>query len=242
MLVLIAAIAATACGSSGDNNNAAPPAPSGTIVSIAVNSSGPTLFLGASETFTAVATYTGGGTQTLTGGAWSTDAPAVAVVDSIGRVTTITNGEVTISVDYQGTHASKHVRVVPNYGGTWLGNYTIVSCTPTGGFVDKNLCGSFTVGQTFQYGLQFTQNADVVSGVTVIGLLGSTTTSATMNVDGSLTLTPQIFVNTVQIDLVWNLTCAQANAIGGTVTQTWTDTATPGQMVIVGALQRPTRQ
>jgi len=241
-LVLAAAIYAIGCGSSGGTNNAAPPAPSGTVASIAVNSSGPTLFLGASETFTAVATYTSGATQAVTGGAWSSDAPAVALVDSTGRVTSATNGEVTISVDFQGTRGSKKVRVLPNYGGNWLGNYTIVSCTPTDGFVDKNLCGNFNVGKTFQYGLQLTQNADVVSGLTLIGVLGSTTVSASVNADGSLTLTPQIFVGTVSIDLVWTLTCPQANAIGGTVTETWTDAATPGRMVIAGALQRPTKQ
>lgn len=242
VLMTIVTIGCGSSGSSDSNNNAMPPAPSGTIVSIAVNSSGPTLFLGASETFTAVATYTSGATQTLTTAAWSTDAPAVALVDSAGHVTTVSNGEVTIAADYQGMHASKHVRVLPNYAGIWIGNYTIVSCTPTDGFADKNLCGSFNVGQTFQYGLQLTQNADVVSGLTIIGLLGSSTTSGTVSTDGSLTLTPQIFVGTVEIDLVWKLTCAQANAIGGTVTETWTDTTTPGQMVIEGALQRPTRQ
>lgn len=242
VLMTIVTIGCGSSGSSDSNNNAMPPAPSGTIVSIAVNSSGPTLFLGASEIFTAVATYTSGATQTLTTAAWSTDAPAVALVDSAGHVTTVSNGEVTIAADYQGMHASKHVRVLPNYAGIWIGNYTIVSCTATDGFADKNLCGSFNVGQTFQYGLQLTQNADVVSGLTIIGLLGSSTTSGTVSTDGSLTLTPQIFVGTVEIDLVWKLTCAQANAIGGTVTETWTDTTTPGQMVIEGALQRPTRQ
>ena len=237
-----ALVAITAIGCGSNSTNAMPPAPSGTIVSIAVNSSAPTLFLGATETFAAVATYTSGATQTLTGGAWTTDTPAVALVDSVGRVTTVTNGEATISVDYLGMHASKQVRVLPNYAGSWSGFYTIVSCTPTDGFAAKNLCDSFNIGQTRQYGLQLTQNADVVSGITIIGILGSTTASGTVNMDGSLTLTPPIFVGTVEIDLVWKLTCAQANAIGGTVTQTWTDLVTPGQMVIEGALQRPTKQ
>jgi hypothetical protein len=240
--VLSAAIAAASCGGSGGGASNAPPAPSGTIVSITVNSSGPTLFLGSAETFTAVATYTSGATQTLIGAAWSTDAPAVAFVDSAGHVTTVANGEVTISAEYQGTRGSKRLHVVPNYGGTWVGNYTIDSCTQTEGFADKDLCATFAVGQTFQYHLLLTQNADVVTGSTAIGLLGSTTVSSTIGSDGSLTLTPQTFVGTVKVDFVWNLTCPQPDAIGGTVTDTWVDAATPGQMVIQGTLQRPTRQ
>ena len=238
----IAAISAANCG--GSSSSTAPPAPtpSGTIVSIAVNSSGPTLFLGSAETFTAVATYTSGETQTLAGGIWSSDAAAVAVVDSAGRVTSVTNGDVTISVEYQGMRASKHIRVLPNYGGTWVGNYIIVSCTQTEGLADQNLCGTFTVGQAFQYHLLFTQTADVVTGSTAIGLLGSTTVSATIGADGSLTFTPQTFVGTVQIDYVWNLTFAQPNALGGTVMHTWVDATTPGQVVVQGTLQRPTKQ
>ena len=150
-----AAIAAIGCGSSDNSgdNNTTPPAPSGTIVSIAVNSSAPTMFLEASETFTAVATYTGGATQTVTGGAWATDASAVAQVDaSTGRVVALSNGEATISFDYQGVRGSKHVRVLPNYGGSWdgIGKYTIASCTQTEGFADTNVCGNFGVGQAFR--------------------------------------------------------------------------------------------
>ena len=63
-----------------------------------------------------------------------------------------------------------------------------------------------------------------------------------MNADGSLTFTPQVFVGTVQIDLVWHLTSVLPNVINGTVTQTWTDVTTPGQMVVEGALQSPTKQ
>lgn len=238
-----AAIMTIGCGGGGNaGNDQMPPAPSGTIVSIAVTSSAPTLFLGATETFSAVATYTSGATQTLTGGAWTTDAPAVATVDGTGRATGVANGEVTISIDDQGVRGSKHVRVLPNYGGSWIGNYTVVSCTPTEGFADQNVCGNFNAGQTLQYRLQFTQTADVVSGLTIIGLLGSTTTSSIVNTDGSLTFMPQLFVGTVQIDLIWNLTSVLPNVINGTVTQTWVDTTTPGQMVVEGALQSPTRQ
>lgn len=238
-----AAVMTLGCGGGGNaGNEPLPPAPSGAIVSIAINSSAPTVFLGATETFSAVATYTSGATQTVTGGAWTSDAPAVVGVDGRGQVIGLANGEATISIDYQGVRGSKHIRVLPNYGGSWIGNYTVVSCTNTEGFADQNVCGNFNVGQTFQYRLQFTQTADVVSGLTAIGLIGSTTTSSTVNADGSLTFTPQVFVGTVQIDLTWHLTSVVPNVINGTVTQTWTDVTTPGQMVVEGALQSPTKQ
>lgn len=240
MCVFGVLIAATGCGS---DSSSLPATPSGSVVSVAVNSSAPTMFLGGSETFIAVATYSGGESQTVTGGAWSTDTPSVAQVEvQSGRVVAVANGNATISVTYQGLHGSKQIRVLPNYGGNWLGNYFIASCTQTEQFADQNVCGSFNVSQAFQYTLQFTQAADVVSGLTTIGLLGSTSSSSQVGADGSLAFTTQIFVGTVSINLAWALTSTQANVINGSVTQTWTDSTTTGQMVIVGNLQPPAKQ
>jgi hypothetical protein len=216
------AMIAAACGSGGGTTTASPPAPSGTVVAIAVGSTGPTVFLGTPETFTAVATLSTGATENLAVGAWSSSAPSIAIVETgTGKVTSVANGEVTVSVDYQGVRGSKTVRVVPNYGGNWFGMYVVTSCTQTDGFSDTNVCSGFPVGQTFQYGLQFTQTADVVSGRTTIGLLQTTDFTASIALDGTMSFTATVFVGTLKIDVLWNLASTQPGIITGSLAQNW---------------------
>ncbi|MFI5178312.1 MAG: hypothetical protein ACHQO8_07105 [Vicinamibacterales bacterium] len=241
--VIGAIIAGAGCGSSGGGTTL-PPAPSGTVVSIQVNSQGPTIFLGAPETFTAIATYSSGGTQAITGGLWGTDNPAIAIADATGKVIPQGNGNVTVFVDFQGVRGTKAMRVLPSYAGTWLGNYTVASCTQTGGFADQNLCAQLSPGQVAGFFFQFAQVADTLSGYTGLGQLpiGSTTFTASVALDGSVSFTTQLFVSTLEIDMAWSLTSVVAGVINGTVTETWQDSATPGQMVVVGNIQPPTRQ
>ncbi len=104
---------AAGCGNGSSGGSATPaPNPSAAITAIEVKSSGPTLFLGTPETFTAVATLSTGATTTLSLVAWSTSAASVATVDArSGRVLGVASGEVTISVEYQGVRGSKAIRV-----------------------------------------------------------------------------------------------------------------------------------
>ncbi len=237
-LVMIVA----ACGSGGGTTTT-PPAPSGTVVAISVSSSGPTVFLGIPETFTAVATLSTGATENLAVGAWSSSAPSIAVVETnTGKVTSVANGEVTVSVDYQGVRGSKAVRVVPNYAGNWFGMYVVTSCTQTDGFADTNVCSGFPVGQTFQYGLQLSQTADVVSGHTTIGVLQTNEFTANVGLDGAMSFTATVFVGTLKIDVLWNLASTQPGIITGSLAQNWQDQSMAGEMDVAGSLRPPTRQ
>jgi hypothetical protein len=234
-------IAASGCGgSSTEPTPTPPPAPSGTVVSVAVASSGPTVFLGGTETFVAVATLSTGATENLNGGTWSTDAPAVATVGSgTGKVAGVSNGAATVSVEYQGLRGSKAIRVVPNYSGAWLGNFIVSGCTQSGGISDNNLCASFPVGASRQYGLQLSQAADVVSGTTSIGLLGMSPFTANIATDGTLTFSTGAFPGTTTIMANWSLTSLSAGVINGTVAQVWTDQVLTGEMDIAGTLNPP---
>jgi hypothetical protein len=231
-------------GCGGGNNGSTPPpiAPSGTVVSIAVSSSGSSVYLGGVETFTATATLSTGGTQSLLVGTWSTSSAAIATVDSTtGKVTGVANGTVTISLDYQGVRGSKSVRVVPFYAGNWAGSYIVSGCTQAQGFSDTNQCSNFPIGKSLQYGLQLAQAFDVVSGTTNIGLIGMSGDTETIQPDGSLNLTTNAFAGTTTIVASWTLISQSAGVLGGTLSQHWTDSVVAGSMDITATLNPPTR-
>jgi hypothetical protein len=231
-------------GCGGGNNGSTPPpiAPSGTVVSITVSSGGSSVYLGGVETFTATATLSTGGTQSLLVGTWSTSSAAIATVDSAtGKVTGVANGTVTISLDYQGVRGSKSVRVVPFYAGNWAGSYIVSGCTQAQGFSDTNQCSNFPIGRSLQYGLQLAQAFDVVSGTTNIGLIGMSGDTETIQPDGSLNLTTNAFAGTTTIVASWTLISQSAGVLGGTLSQHWTDSVITGSMDITATLNPPTR-
>lgn len=231
-------------GCGGGNNGSTPPpiAPSGTVVSITVSSGGSSVYLGGVETFTATATLSTGGTQSLLVGTWSTSSAAIATVDSAtGKVTGVANGTVTISLDYQGVRGSKSVRVVPFYAGNWAGSYIVSGCTQAQGFSDTNQCSNFPIGRSLQYGLQLAQAFDVVSGTTNIGLIGMSGDTETIQPDGSVNLTTNAFAGTTTIVASWTLISQSAGVLGGTLSQHWTDSVITGSMDITATLNPPTR-
>lgn len=231
-------------GCGGGNNGSTPPpiAPSGTVVSITVSSGGSSVYLGGVETFTATATLSTGGTQSLLVGTWSTSSAAIATVDSAtGKVTGVANGTVTISLDYQGVRGSKSVRVVPFYAGNWAGSYIVSGCTQAQGFSDTNQCSNFPIGKSLQYGLQLAQAFDVVSGTTNIGLIGMSGDTETIQPDGSVNLTTNAFAGTTTIVASWTLISQSAGVLGGTLSQHWTDSVITGSMDITATLNPPTR-
>lgn len=244
LLVGMIGVLVVTSGCGGGNNGSTPPpiAPSGTVVSITVSSSGSAVYLGGVETFTATATLSSGATQNLLVGTWSTSAAAIATVDSsTGKVTGVANGTVTISLDYQGVHGSKSVRVVPFYGGNWAGSYIVSGCTQDQGFSDSNQCSNFPIGKSLTYGLQLVQAFDVVSGTTNIGLIGTSGDTETIQPDGSVTLTTTAFAGTTTIVASWALISQAAGVLGGTLSEHWTDSAVTGSMDITATLNPPTR-
>src|SRR5262245_28768234 len=124
LLVTFGTFISAACGGDGGT----PAAPTPMVQSVTVASSSDLIFIGASETFTATAAMSSGGTQSVTGGTWGTDSPSVASVDSTGRVTGVGSGMATIFVDFQGRRGTKLIRGLPNYQGAWSGSYAITGC------------------------------------------------------------------------------------------------------------------
>jgi hypothetical protein len=227
----------SACGGGGGTT----PTPTPTPTSITITSTGASLYLGATETFTATLTLSNGTTQAVTGGAWSSDATAVATVGaSTGAVLGVANGEVTIIVDSQGVRGTKRIRVVPKYQGIWSGTYTVNSCVQTGDFVAEDLCGTpFNVGNTLSAAINFfTQSVAALTGQTLVGSLFSESFTATVAANGTLSfqVNAPIPDTAVRVAQAWQLNITQAGQLTGTVTQTVTEPTLTGQAVAVSTL------
>lgn len=86
--------------------------PAATLVSLAVTPPAPSIALGASQQFSANATYSDGSTQAVAA-SWSSAAPAVASVAASGLATGASVGSAVISATYNGKSASVPLTVTP---------------------------------------------------------------------------------------------------------------------------------
>ena len=241
LYVVSAFLVLGSCGGSGGG----PTAP--TPTSITINSTSGFIMLGQTETFTATVNLSNGTTQPLSGGAWSSDATAVATVGAAtGLVTTVGRGDVTISVDAQGIRGTKKITVVPNYQGAWIGTYVVNSCTNTGGFATGAYCATiFPIGATLPVQFNLTQAGGNITGQTALGgvVSGQFVTVAVaggglvFQATGMLPIAPFNF----KIDQAWQLNQVVAGTLTGTVTQTWTEPAVGGQMLVGATLLTTTR-
>ena len=144
------------------------------------------ILVGSSDTFTALS-ETGAALE----GMWGTDAPTVAAVEAYtGRVTAVGTGTATIFVDAKGIRATKSIRTLPNFSGTWAGMYEETACEASGDFVALRVCPTseydFAIGQMK---MTLTQTRDSVSGE--VNLRGGTASDVSGNIspEGTLTFT-----------------------------------------------------
>ena len=188
-----------------------------TVHSIAVISSSDLLYIGVSETFTAVATMSDGSTEAVIGGVWGGDNPSVAMVEvTTGQVTIVGSGMVNIFVDYQGQRGTKTIRGLPNYQGTWSGSYIIASCNATGDFLLSGFCDIFAVGTVLPINLVLTQDQDRVTGRFYLGDLSSDTTGPVAT-NGQLLLTGLVPSDPFTVDVVLQLQSTTPGQISGTL-------------------------
>lgn len=234
-LLAVATVLGAGCGKGNNGqSNGTPTGPSSTaITSIAVNSSGPTLTVGNTETFTATATLGSGTTQPLSGGVWGLDAPAVASVGgSTGAVKGLTAGAVTVFVDAQGVRGTKLINVVPNYQGQWAGAYAVDDCTDTEDFHAGGLCAIFAPGLQASAGFQLTQNGKTVTGATRLGIVISDPFSTSINGDGSLTFSVNATSGTTTVQQFWSINVPTAGHMSGRLRQEWSDSSIAGHATV----------
>ena len=101
---------------------------------------------------------------------WSVETPGVVSVDRQGRVTPLANGTTRVIATVGDKSGRNSIRVLPNYSGSWSGNYIITGCT---GGVDFRSCPRSmfdeSTGQRILYPfrLTLTQDRDAVTGTLV---------------------------------------------------------------------------
>jgi hypothetical protein len=136
--------------------------------------------IGASETFSATATYANGTTAAVPAPLWSSGNLAILTVATNGQVAAVGPGETAITAEVEGVRGSKTVRAVPRFEGSWQGCWRHLTCTsvPAGGF---NFCGGITIGDVGGATLIVSQERDAVSGT--LNLSG-----VFMNVGGPIAL------------------------------------------------------
>lgn len=240
LLLAAGALVLINCGSSTTAPSGAAP----TTTSVTVVSSSGQVFLGASEVFTAIAVLSNGTQSPAVGGTWSTDAPAIAAVDSpTGRVSGATSGNANISIDYQGKRGTKGIRILPNYQGQWGGTYTVNSCVDTDQFLSTGFCASvFTAGSVLPLAFLFSQTNGSLSGLAALGSIVSSTGTSAISNDGSVVLTMNAALGTTTIVETWTLNIVQAGHLQGTVHVVVTDTTVPGSATIDATLGSTTPQ
>lgn len=185
---------AVACG--GDEGGS-PVAPTPTTTSVSVTfPAGGTIFIGRSVQCEAREMLSNGTTRVATSATWGSDAPSVATVSSSGMVTAVAAGEAMIFADVN-PRGTLRIRVFPEFGGNWLGIWTVTDCqTSAIGACDGV---AFSVGGVTRNLVTFTQNGASVSGAVLFGnfrfeLSGEITIDGELRVGASdLATTPDWF-------------------------------------------------
>jgi hypothetical protein len=91
----------------------------------------------------AAVVVSGDGTRRTVAASWSSDSPEVVAVSGDGRVSGMSLGKTSIHAKFEALSADQVMRAVPDYGGTWSGNYHVLNCTQISGNV--NICDAGAV-------------------------------------------------------------------------------------------------
>ena len=180
------------------------------------------------------------GSQTVETASWSSDNSTVATVDGTGKAHGVNSGEATLiaTTTGHGTGTLK-IRVVPNYQGTWTGDYTVRGCSVTGVFQDADFCGPdlFRPGTILPIVLAITQNGDKISGTLTLGQLAHAIDStSSVAIDGGAEFSALGTFTDSGDTVVITLNPVNLRANGptmtGTFTQNWTSPGTAGSATI----------
>jgi hypothetical protein len=140
------------------------PSPSPRPDTLTISPSMDAIKLGETQSLSAVV-VSGGDVRRPVSAAWSSDAPAVAAVSDDGRVRAVSLGSTQIHATFQTISAVEPLRVVPDYTGSWSGEYHVVACNRTQGD-GPDVCRTYLAGGGIHLPLSVVvnQNGSTVSG------------------------------------------------------------------------------
>jgi hypothetical protein len=230
-----------ACGGSNTPVAPTPVVPGPTVSTVTVTSMNATVFLGATEQMNATETLSNGITQTAVG-TWGSDNTSVASVSSSGLVTGVGAGEATVYVDVASMpRATKRIRALPAYAGTWTGTYLVITCVQSGVFVDDNFCRDYAGSLPFTFNL--TQTQDTVTGAFLLGQIPFVQTTASVFLNGDLFLASRNAGGSeASIDAVWTVNSARPQQLTGTVRHTWLADGNGGAATVTGTIESANRR
>ncbi len=237
--VAVALMTLSACGGGGGGGTPTGPTKTPGNVVIGPSTAG-MIKIGDEQTYTATVNWSDG-SQTTETATWTSDNSSVATIDGTGKAHGVGSGEASlVGSTSHGTGVLK-IRVVPNYQGTWTGDYTIRGCSATGAYDPREWCAGndgFTTGAILPIVMAFTQSADKVTGTLKLGSVTTNVDATTsIGIDGGLHLTSQgTFTgddgssNTITV----NPASFRANgpSMVGSFTWTWTSPGYSGSAVI----------
>jgi len=231
MAATLAILSLVQCGGSPTKNSGVNEGPRVTGVSLSPTAD--LMKVGAAVDLSLRVTYSNGTTEQVTG-TWTSSNTAVAQVTN-GRVTAAGPGEAQISAQCQHGTASMQLRVVPDYQGTWAGNYMMNSCSADGDMGREGTCEIFEFPSEAPMSVRLNQNRTDVTGSIAFGTLmgdvqGKLSVPGNLDLSGSLRYTEDGV--TVTITLAdWN-TLASGTRMTGQYVQVWTVTGATGSMRI----------
>jgi hypothetical protein len=154
-----------------------------------------------------------------------------------GLVTIVGAGTANITMTYNGKAGSKGIRGIPDFQGTWTGNYIVISCTATEDWEDAGFCGTFPQGSNLPINMALTQTDDNVSGTVNLGSNAIPITSGQIATNGELTLTA-LFVNgAASIDITSTLSSTIPGLAEGSLFQRFTNTARLGDAQLLSHIE-----
>ncbi len=155
--MLVAAFLAVSCQGVA-NPSAIQPRPDMLAIEPALDG----LTLGSSQVLTAVI-VSGDGKRRTAAVSWMSDVPEVVTIDANGRISGARLGRSTIRAQSDAFSASLPLRVVPNYAGSWSGEYRQKSCGRLSGGGPDPYC-RFTAGGVFRIRTTLMHTGATVSG------------------------------------------------------------------------------
>lgn len=108
------------------------PGPTVQVVSMLLTPDRSSLKVGATIVF-AASLLMSDGTMRSVNPTWSVDSAVAGIVDSAGKVTGLAPGSVVVRATFEGTAASRSLVVVPDFQGTWFGQFKRDTCVRVSG-------------------------------------------------------------------------------------------------------------
>ena len=225
-----------ACGAGNGGSPTAPSSSTPTASSVTVNLVANLMFLGFVQQASASTSPPG------LSGTWAATDPRIASVDATGNVRGLASGSTDITYTVGTAVGRAALRVIPEYAGTWVGEYSLTGCSDNGAFQGIDFCRTFT-----RTGLDATMRATwTQNGTEVIGRLNlspgwpdSDLNTGRIEENGRMRFGGVVLLNGFRIRADWDLNMTERGAItpASAMSEDWTYPGVQGSARITGSVR-----